>query len=179
MCSSICWEENRAWMILSLIGASPTGLLLTSVYLLLPYDCRHLLQSKWRFLLSVAFSLGPVQCVSLIPMMSMILKVISLATCAMLPLLYSVRTFQFPIFTMFWGVYQWPFQLGGVLLDRPQCSLDKVNFSAFGFCENRVLRERVISPQPNLGDQGTTLSLVSIFRPGRNGCALARVKDSS
>ena len=103
MCSSICWEENRAWMTLSLIGASPTELLLTSVYLLLPYDCRHLFQSKWWFLLSVAFSLGPVQCVSLIPMMSMILKVISLATCAMLPLLYSVRTFQFPIFTMFWG----------------------------------------------------------------------------
>ena len=77
------------------------------------------------------------------------------------------------------GVYQWPFQLGGVLLDRPQCSLNKVNFSAFGFCDNRVLRERVISPQPNLGDQGITLSLVSIFRPGRNGCALARVKDSS
>ena len=23
------------------------------------------------------------------------------------------------------GVYQWPIQLGGVLLDRPQCSLDK------------------------------------------------------
>ena len=29
------------------------------------------------------------------------------------------------------GVYQWPIQLGGVLLDTPKCSLHKVNFLYF------------------------------------------------
>ena len=77
------------------------------------------------------------------------------------------------------GVYQWPIQPGGACWTGHSAPLIKVNFSAFGFCDNRVLWERVISPQPNLEDQGITLSLVSIFRPGRNGCALARVKDSS
>ena len=43
------------------------------------------------------------QCVALIPMMSMFLPVIYFATCAMLPLLYSVRTLQFPISMMFLG----------------------------------------------------------------------------
>ena len=61
------------------------------------------------------------------------------ATCTMLPLLYSVCTFQFLIFMIFLGVHQLPIQLGGFLLtlapahqrialyceDRPQCSLDK------------------------------------------------------
>ena len=45
----------------------------------------------------------PVQCVSLIPMMSMPLLVISLDTMAMFPLRYSVLTFQFPIFMVSFG----------------------------------------------------------------------------
>ena len=60
------------------------------------------------------------------------------------------------------GVYQWPIQLGGVLLAfapayqgvtpivRTGYSVPLIGgiFSASGFC-NRVLREKVISPQPN------------------------------
>ena len=45
----------------------------------------------------------PVQCVSLIPMMSMPLLVISLDTMAMFPLRYSVLMFQFPIFMVSFG----------------------------------------------------------------------------
>ena len=33
--------------------------------------------------------------------------------------------------------------------DGPQCSLDKMNLFASGFCNNRVLCDRVISPQSN------------------------------
>ena len=55
------------------------------------------------------------------------------------------------------GVYRWPIQLGGVLLDRPQCSLDKVNFSAFGFGDNRVYGRGLSAPSPTLKTRGSHL----------------------
>ena len=105
---------------------------------------------------------------SLALMMCMFLPVIFLATCAMLPLLYSVCTFQFLIFLIFLGVYRLPIQLGGVLLPLApthhriapivrtghSVPLIKWIFSACGFCNDRVLEERTISPHsnPNLKD---------------------------
>lgn len=73
------------------------------MYLVLLYDCHHLFQSKWWFLLlSIAFSLPcPVCFINTHDVY--FLPDISLATCAMLLLLYSVRTFQFPIFMMCLG----------------------------------------------------------------------------
>ena len=99
----------------------------------------------------------------LICMMAMLLPVIPLPTCIVLPLLYSVHTFWFLIFMMFlgctsgllWVVSCWLLRLlikGSLLLTIVRTGhsvpLIKGIFSASGFC-NRVLREKVISPQPN------------------------------
>ena len=100
----------------------------------------------------------------LICMMAMLLPVIPLPTCIVLPLLYSVHTFWFLIFMMFlgctsglfsWVVSCWLLRLlikGSLLLTivRTGHSVPLIRgiFSAFGFC-NRVLWEKVISPQPN------------------------------
>ena len=47
----------------------------------------------------------------------------------------TVQCTYIPVSDLYYvlGVYQWPIQLGGVLLDRPQCSLDNVNFLCFWF----------------------------------------------
>ena len=100
----------------------------------------------------------------LICMMAMLLPVIPLTTCIVLPLLYSVHTFQFLIFVMFLGstsgLFSWvvscwllhPLIKGSLLLTIVRTGhsvpLIKGIFSASGFC-NSVLREKVISPQPN------------------------------
>ena len=101
-------------------------------------------------------------CVSLIP--SLFLLVISLATCAMLPRLCSVPTFQFPIFMMFLGFTSGLFSSVASCWTGHSVPLIKWIFSAFGFCGNKAL-----SPTPNLGDQGITLSLVFILRPVQHG----------
>ena len=83
-------------MILSLIAASPSGLLLhflTSVYLLLLYVC-----------------FADTQSVSTSHFFSYLRNVTTSVQCTYIPVsdLHDV-----------FGVYQWPIQLGGVLLDRP------------------------------------------------------------
>ena len=60
-------------------------------------------------------------------------------------------------------VYQWPIQLGGVLLDRPQCSLDQVNFSAFGFCDNRVYGRGLSALGPTWRTRGSHLDCCLSF----------------
>ena len=57
-----------------------------------------------------------------------------------------------------------------VLRNSYSVPLIKWIFFASGVCNNRLLPERVTSPTPNLEDQGTTVSLVSILvRPVWHG----------
>ena len=112
MYSSMCWEENRASMILALIAASSSGLLL------------HFLTSAYLLLLSVCFADTHDVYFSTSHFFSYLRNVTTSVQCTYIPVsdLHDVLE-----------VYQWPIQLGGVLLDRPQCSLDKVNFLYFWF----------------------------------------------
>ena len=125
----------------------------------------------------------------LICMMVMLLPVIPLPTCVMLPLLYSVHTFQFLIFMMFLGCTRGLFSCvvfcwfctclsrgHSYCEDQPQCSLDKGNFLHFWF-RNRVLQERVISPQPNSKPGGPKSSLYPLTCLA--WVTLPGVKDSS
>ena len=81
----------------------------------------------------------------------------SLATCAVLPLLYSVRIFQPPIFTMFWGCTGGPFSSVASCWTGQSVPLIKWIFSAFGFCDNRVYGRDLSALSPTWRTRGSHL----------------------
>lgn len=111
----------------------------------------------------------PIQCVSLVPVMSIPLLVISFPACAMFPLLCIVLTFQFPVFMTFLGCGSGLFDSRSssrlLVLMHHDLSIEESGShvvlktrisSVYGFFHVFLLRERVIRYQLYL-------------QPGRSG----------